>query len=152
MMSRPRPGPIAWSGFRMDGWPGREAAPERRPGGGRRGVQSAGVRGTGGSGKLSRYYLGRYHLAGSGHDPTENPLASPSTSTTDLTPTDLRRSTVTLPGKSMAEVVGNIVDVGEGRPIVFLHGLVGLNEHWEDVVHRAKRRCRCVMLELPLLD
>lgn len=79
-------------------------------------------------------------------------MASPSTSTTDLTPTDLRRSTVVLPGKSMAEVVGNIADVGEGRPIVFLHGLVGLNEHWEDVVRRARRLARCVMLELPLLD
>jgi 2-hydroxy-6-oxonona-2,4-dienedioate hydrolase len=41
------------------------------------------------------------------------------------------------------------------RPIVFLHGLVGLNEHWEDVVLRLKRdgggKVRSVLLEMPLL-
>ncbi len=38
------------------------------------------------------------------------------------------------------------------RPVVFLHGLVGLNEHWEDVVARVREGLRCVMLELPLLE
>lgn len=52
----------------------------------------------------------------------------------------------------MAEVVARIVDIGEGRPVVFLHGLVGLNEHWEDVVRRTRQGNRCIMLELPLLD
>lgn len=79
-------------------------------------------------------------------------MASSSTSTSDLSATDLRPSLISLPGKSMAEVVGNVVDVGEGRPVVFLHGLVGLNEHWDEVVRRVRHRSRCVMLELPLLD
>lgn len=38
-----------------------------------------------------------------------------------------------------------------GTPIVFLHGLVGLNDHWEGVVSRVCNRARCVMLEMPLL-
>ncbi len=37
-------------------------------------------------------------------------------------------------------------------PIVFLHGLVGLNEHWEGVVERASNRMRCILFELPLLQ
>jgi pimeloyl-ACP methyl ester carboxylesterase len=39
-----------------------------------------------------------------------------------------------------------------GTPVVFLHGLVGLNDHWEDLVDRVKPRLRCVLLEMPLLD
>jgi 2-hydroxy-6-oxonona-2,4-dienedioate hydrolase len=50
------------------------------------------------------------------------------------------------------EVKAKVLDVGAGRPVVFLHGLAGLNEHWEDVVDRVKGRVRCIMLELPLLD
>lgn len=49
-----------------------------------------------------------------------------------------------------------------GRPIVFLHGLVGLNEHWEDVVGKmatssggkdtnGNPKVRSVLLEMPLL-
>lgn len=41
---------------------------------------------------------------------------------------------------------------GSGREVVFLHGLVGLNEHWEEVVARIESRYHCRMLELPLLD
>lgn len=37
-------------------------------------------------------------------------------------------------------------------PIVFLHGLVGLNEHWEGVVERTSDRMRCILFELPLLQ
>lgn len=42
--------------------------------------------------------------------------------------------------------------MGEGRPVVFLHGLVGLNDHWEGVVRRIQNRVRCIMLEFPLLS
>jgi pimeloyl-ACP methyl ester carboxylesterase len=35
--------------------------------------------------------------------------------------------------------------------VVFLHGLVGLNDHWEDVVQRIQDSARCTLLELPLL-
>ncbi len=35
--------------------------------------------------------------------------------------------------------------------MVFLHGLVGLNDHWEDVARRLAHHIRCVLLEIPLL-
>lgn len=79
-------------------------------------------------------------------------MATPSTSTSEFARTGLRPSTLTLPGKSMAQVVARVAEVGEGSPIVFLHGLVGLNEHWEEVVSRARQHTRCIMLELPLLE
>lgn len=50
------------------------------------------------------------------------------------------------------EEIGIVVhDVGSGSPCVFLHGLAGLNDHWEDVVHRVSPNLRCICLELPLL-
>lgn len=45
-----------------------------------------------------------------------------------------------------------VLDVGRGVPVVFLHGLVGLNEHWEGVVERSRTKMRCVLFELPLLQ
>lgn len=59
--------------------------------------------------------------------------------------------TVTLRGAD-GDVPAKVQDVGTGTPVVFLHGLVGLNDHWEDVVRRVSGSVRCVMLELPLLD
>lgn len=50
------------------------------------------------------------------------------------------------------ELLGMVTDVGRGLPVVFLHGLVGLNEHWEGVVDRVAHRVRCVLFELPLLQ
>src|SRR5437870_3878796 len=49
------------------------------------------------------------------------------------------------------EVNATVVDVGRGLPVVFLHGLVGLNEHWEGVVERVRTKHRSVLFELPLL-
>lgn len=43
-------------------------------------------------------------------------------------------------------------ETGAGVPVVFLHGLVGLNEHWESVVERVHSSVRCVLFELPLLQ
>jgi 2-hydroxy-6-oxonona-2,4-dienedioate hydrolase len=60
--------------------------------------------------------------------------------------------TVTLHGLTGEAIPAKIVDVGRGRPVVFLHGLVGLNDHWEEVVKRVQHRVRCVMLEIPLLQ
>ncbi|MBK7404210.1 MAG: alpha/beta hydrolase [Phycisphaerales bacterium] len=51
-----------------------------------------------------------------------------------------------------AAIDAKVIDVGSGTPVVFLHGLVGLNEHWEEVVSRIQGQVRCVMVELPLLD
>ncbi len=48
-------------------------------------------------------------------------------------------------------LAASVVDSGRGVPFVFLHGLVGLNEHWEDVAARVRGRVRCVRFELPLL-
>lgn len=45
-----------------------------------------------------------------------------------------------------------VQDRGQGVPIVFLHGLVGLNEHWEGVVERVEHEVRCILFELPLLS
>ncbi|MBX3390096.1 MAG: alpha/beta hydrolase [Phycisphaeraceae bacterium] len=53
-------------------------------------------------------------------------------------------------------VPATLVDVGPRSksvpPFVFLHGLVGLNEHWENVVRRFSTTARCIMLQIPLLD
>ena len=60
--------------------------------------------------------------------------------------------TVTLRGLTGEAVPAKLVDVGRGRPVVFLHGLVGLNDHWEDVVRKVQHKVRCIMLEIPLLQ
>lgn len=59
---------------------------------------------------------------------------------------------MTLRGLAGEAVRAEVVDAGRGTPVVFLHGLVGLNEHWEDVVRQVSGQMRCIMLELPLLD
>jgi pimeloyl-ACP methyl ester carboxylesterase len=64
-----------------------------------------------------------------------------------------RRSTWTV-GEAGSEnaLEATVVEIGTGTPIVFLHGLVGLNEHWEGVVERISDRTRCIMFEMPLLS
>lgn len=64
----------------------------------------------------------------------------------------MRAVPIRLPGQGTREVPARMVEVGTGRPVVFLHGLVGLNDHWEEVVRRVVHRVRCVLLEVPLLD
>lgn len=49
-------------------------------------------------------------------------------------------------------LAATVHDVGTGTPVVFLHGLVGLNEHWDSVVDRVRSHLRCVLFELPLLQ
>jgi pimeloyl-ACP methyl ester carboxylesterase len=49
-------------------------------------------------------------------------------------------------------LMATVHEVGTGVPFVFLHGLVGLNEHWEGVVDRVSGKVRCVLFELPLLQ
>jgi 2-hydroxy-6-oxonona-2,4-dienedioate hydrolase len=65
---------------------------------------------------------------------------------------ELPSRTITLKGPSGCEVPVKLTDIGQGRPVVFLHGLVGLNDHWEDVVRSVNHRLRCIMLEIPLLS
>jgi pimeloyl-ACP methyl ester carboxylesterase len=59
---------------------------------------------------------------------------------------------LTLAGLAEEPVVARVTETGEGPPVVFLHGLVGLNDHWEDVVVRCRGRVRCILLQIPLLD
>lgn len=58
-----------------------------------------------------------------------------------------------LTGPEGLPVPCSVVDVGCGtRRVVFLHGLVGLNEHWEDVAQAISARARVNLLEVPLLS
>jgi pimeloyl-ACP methyl ester carboxylesterase len=76
------------------------------------------------------------------------PTSSPSPSAPAL----IERS-VGLVGPAGTLVNAKVVDTQVGqRTLVFLHGLVGLNDHWEGVVNLVKQRYRCVMLEIPLLQ
>jgi pimeloyl-ACP methyl ester carboxylesterase len=73
--------------------------------------------------------------------------------TSSATPIDPHTTApVLVTGLSGKSIPVDVADLGRGRPMVFLHGLVGLNEHWEEVTSRATTRARCVMLQLPLLD
>lgn len=65
---------------------------------------------------------------------------------------ELRAREIGLLGLGSREVPARMLEVGTGRPVVFLHGLVGLNDHWEEVVRRVAHRMRCILLEIPLLD
>lgn len=42
------------------------------------------------------------------------------------------------------------LEVGQGRPVVFLHGLLGLNRHWLRVAQAIAHRARCLMPQAPL--
>jgi len=43
-----------------------------------------------------------------------------------------------------------IIERGVGQPVVFLHGLLGLNWHWLPVVDQLAHRARCIMPQAPL--
>ena len=82
----------------------------------------------------------------------EMPLSSPSASSTPSAPgADFAPREVMLTGLGEREIPARLIDVGQGRPVVFLHGLVGLNDHWEEVARRIAHRVRCILLEIPLL-
>ena len=62
------------------------------------------------------------------------------------------RGVVELRALAGIAVLANVAAVGSGIPVVFLHGLVGLNDHWEGVVEHVRGSAKCILLELPLLD
>lgn len=72
-------------------------------------------------------------------------------STTSATATH-KPKTVALTGLAGVPVPAQVVEIGRGRPMIFLHGLVGVNEHWEEVAKRIGDVSRCLLLQLPLLD
>lgn len=51
-----------------------------------------------------------------------------------------------------AEIAARVIECGEGPSVVFLHGLVGLNDHWRKVIGRIRGGVRSTLFELPLLD
>jgi pimeloyl-ACP methyl ester carboxylesterase len=58
-------------------------------------------------------------------------------------------------GADKPEAGGPAVQVdteGAGDPVVFLHGLLGLNEHWTPVVERLSERYCCLRMQAPLLE
>ena len=59
---------------------------------------------------------------------------------------------MSLTGGTGREIEARVIETGAGPRVVFLHGLVGLNEHWQPVVDRVRTSLRCVRVELPLLD
>lgn len=59
---------------------------------------------------------------------------------------------VTLHGLGQHSVEAQVSATGDGRPMIFLHGLAGLNDHWEEVVQLTASAARCICLELPLLS
>ncbi|MGV6815613.1 MAG: alpha/beta fold hydrolase [Phycisphaerales bacterium] len=59
---------------------------------------------------------------------------------------------VNLVGLSGKSIPAEVIECGSGKPVVFLHGLVGLNEHWGKVVDQIASRVRCITLEVPLLE
>lgn len=72
--------------------------------------------------------------------------------TSEQQATSPKFSEVVLSGASEPQVIGRVVRCGTGIPVVFLHGLVGLNEHWDGVLESIKHRYACTTLELPLLE
>lgn len=68
-----------------------------------------------------------------------------------LAPTDFRTGSHVLTGPEGVPIDAKVESTGLGRRVVFLHGLVGLNDHWEDVVRSIRHRAACEMLEIPLL-
>ncbi|MFZ4574158.1 MAG: alpha/beta fold hydrolase [Phycisphaerales bacterium] len=59
---------------------------------------------------------------------------------------------LTLRGLEEVDVPVRISQRGNGPDVVFLHGLVGLNDHWELVIDRVMDVVRSTALEVPLLS
>lgn len=74
-----------------------------------------------------------------------------STPTTSLPVDERHAKTLVLRGHEGVDVKARVLDRGTGPAVVFLHGLVGLNDHWELVIDRVEKSMRPIGLELPLL-
>jgi len=77
---------------------------------------------------------------------------APASQTSAFSGVTARRSTQILRGLGGEDVHADVVDIGSGKPVVFLHGLVGLNDHWEETAQRIVGRSRVILLQLPLLN
>ncbi len=61
-------------------------------------------------------------------------------------------SAVQLVGRSGKPVIAKVNRFGHGTRVCFLHGLVGLNEHWEVAARSIADRAECTLFQLPLLQ
>lgn len=62
---------------------------------------------------------------------------------------------VPLPASTVDRVTGldiRIDRIGSGPPLVFLNGLLGMNEHWFAVLGPLSKRWECILLQPPLLE
>lgn len=70
------------------------------------------------------------------------------------TAVQLSHRQVSVVGQAGVAVRVDLEETGprEAPHVVFLHGLVGLNDHWEGVVAGLQDQARCVLVQMPLLD
>ena len=79
-------------------------------------------------------------------------MTGTSMTTSHPTPTAHEPRTVLVRGLECVDVPAKVFDRGTGTPVVFLHGLVGLNDHWMPSINRLSKSMRTTAFELPLLD
>ncbi len=77
------------------------------------------------------------------------PMPIPASHATSDAP---RPRSISLAGRGKTPVTAELVEFGHGKPVVFLHGLVGLNDHWEESARLVAPYAKCYLLEMPLLD
>ena len=64
----------------------------------------------------------------------------------------IRSQDVTLKAANGSEVPVAVERIGHGRPVCFLHGLIGQNEHWHPVLEGIQGAFESILLQIPLLD
>jgi pimeloyl-ACP methyl ester carboxylesterase len=80
------------------------------------------------------------------------PVHTPAPARVPAPPSGLTTRRIELRGLADVPVMADIAESGRGDPVVFLHGLVGLNDHWENVVRGIDHGARSILLQLPLLE
>jgi 2-hydroxy-6-oxonona-2,4-dienedioate hydrolase len=82
------------------------------------------------------------------------PTRSSTQSSPSLPGVELSHRRVTVVGPAGVSVPVDVEETGPstGVHVIFLHGLVGLNDHWEGVVAGIQDIARCVLVQMPLLD
>lgn len=68
----------------------------------------------------------------------------------DSAPAKVSTRFLEAPGANGLQI--RIDEIGRGIPVVFMHGLVGVNSHWMPTAEAIQHRVRCVMMQLPLLQ
>jgi pimeloyl-ACP methyl ester carboxylesterase len=63
-----------------------------------------------------------------------------------------RRSRWDREDRTAPAIAATVKRLGEGPPVVFLHGLLGLNSHWIETAERLQDQFECLLVEAPLLE